>query len=180
MTERPKLTRFTRSPEFIELDGEIADHTHLRAVAFSLINEKVLTTGRTHPFIFNALTTLVLPERSNEIACASLARSGREAFLGDYSVGVWPSPLTEDDLRWFRARHTGDMGKMRERTKSGRVWLEAGRRGGRVTVFSFWVTSGMVPDGALRLLRDRFNLNGPSPIYVEFLDSLHPLLFSLG
>jgi len=185
-TEHFSSTRFSRSPECIEFDGgRLADHTHPRAVAFSLVNDKVLTTARgTHPFIFGALTTLALPEQrsNNEIARGSLARVGVEAFLRDYGVRVWPAPLTEADLQWFRERHTGDLGALRERTRSGRVWSEVAHRGGRVTVFSFWVNADRVDDSALRLLCARFALDGSSsscPIYVEYLDSLQPVLLSL-
>ena len=171
MSEPFAPRRFTRSPEYIELDGKPADYTHPRAVAFSLVNGKVLTTSRTHPFLFNALTTLALPERANEVACGVLARLGVEAFLLDCGVEVWPGPLTEGDLRWFRAEHTGDVGQMRKRTCSGRVWREVEDRGHKVTVFSFWVPAATVSVGVVRRLCERFSLDGSPPVYVEYNDS---------
>ncbi len=119
-----------------------------------------------------------MPEEANEVARFSLQRSGSEAFLRDYGIKGWPSLLREEDLRWLRERHTGDMSEMRKRTQSGRVWAEADHHGGMLSIFSFWVTEAQVADSTLPRLCERVHLDGGTPIAVEYRDSGHPMLFS--
>jgi hypothetical protein len=176
----PRPYRLSESPEIIALGDDEYDYSSPCASAYSIINGKVVSTRRTHPFIFNALEVMANPTSgpvSGASARASLKRSGAEAFLKDYGITVWPSPLTHEDLRWFSGVFTREMGALRERTQSGRVWTRVPVASKIVAAMSFWARSDEVPDDTVRLVIDRYSLTD-RPVYVEFIDSVRPAIYT--
>jgi hypothetical protein len=151
--------RLTLSPERLRIGANReADFAHPTASAFSILNEHCLVTCRrgVHTRIFAAL------RRRLEAA---------DFDVSEYGVEAWPE-LGEPEIAWFQRFLTGDMGALRERTLSGRIWKDIALGSTRRTVISFWVERGQVSDSVL--YRAVKNLSPDGTALVEFSDSTEP------
>jgi len=156
--------RFSSSPDSVRVQGGFADCMHPSASAFTVINHRcVLTTSRIHPFIFNALK-----------ACRG--KDDITANFENFGVSAYPDLPTTDDLVWFGAHWTSDVGRVRELTCSGRVWKNIMIDERTACVISFWSDCEDVPDSTLHLILEALDLNAERPVYVEFMNSLVPLI----
>lgn len=165
LTSRPRLTE---SPEIIRLGGKVtANYEHPSAWAFSIINSVVAVTGGTHPTIFSALRMVTLPNDS--MAQMELDAKGQRQIYKEYGVKFAPHLPTAKDLEWYSSNWTGQMGLMRERTKSGRVWKSIQIDNDKVSAISFWARRKQITDQDIQLLVSSMKLQ--TPLYVEFMDS---------
>lgn len=174
-------SRLTETPDLIRLGKKaVADHLHATAWAFSVINNRLVAfTGRTHPFIFNALKIVADPEAATVSQQSTLARGGPAEVYDDFSVQFSPKKPGPEDLRWYKENRSQDMGENRRLTKSGRVWKAIKLENGDVvSAISFWEVQSSVGNKIIELIAQAFKLKGT--IYVEFLDSKQPHPFVPG
>ena len=175
---RTNIPRLTESPETIRIGKTTADFEHPTAWAFSIINDNVVgVSGRTHPYIFNAIRAVASPEAAWGILPGDHGKRPQSVY-SDYGVKFAPHIPNDADLAWFRKIYTGDMGGLRERTKSGRVWKSIKIEGDTVAAVSFWARRKHVNDADIELLVRSLKLK--EPIYVEFIDSKQAELYKAG
>jgi len=140
----------------------VGEHQHPNAVTLAVIGKVLATTRRTHPYIFNALRRVV-------------SGGDPETVYSDYGIEFRPRLPDAEDLRWFCANVVGDMGELRERTRSARLWSGVQLDGlGLAAVISFWAREASVQDDDIALIVQQLTLR--SPVWVECIDSTKPRL----
>lgn len=159
----PIRTRLTESPEALRLGSTVADFNHPSAIAFAFIGEVVGSTPNTHPYIFSAVQRVIV---------GSLPPNEARKIYRDYDVTFYPLLPSPLDLHTYASLRTGEMGKNRELTRSGRAWKAVKSQKGVFSALSFWARRSRVAAGEIGLVVAALKLQ--SPIYVEFIDSLKP------
>jgi hypothetical protein len=154
LTETPELVRFA--------DLASLGHEHPKATTFAIFDKRiVLTTHRTHPYIFNAVK-----------AAAADPKRQRQIFKNYGIQGV----LDEKAIQWFMKVRSGEMGKNRRVTLSGRVWKDVTvPKLGKLSAVSFWEVSRGLTHDIIDLVARTFKLK--HPIYIEGVDSTEPILW---
>lgn len=150
--------RLSSSPDRLRISpSREIDSSHGSARAFSVLNGRcVVFSSAGHPTILGVLR---------------LRGKNPKFQLSGFGVKARPA-LSEADVAWYQQNWIGELGALRERTLSGRVWRNLKLGGIRVSVMSFWVCRKRVSGEVLARIVDALTLKGR--IWVEFLDSKGP------
>jgi len=160
--------RLTVSPDCVHLCGKDYYHDARGAYAFTVLNNRcVLYTGRTHPFIFNALHALCAGE---------VERKDYVSFLDHFDV-MYSSLPTEEDLAWYNERQRQEYSEIRLLTSSGRIWTGLRTKDGIITVISYWPDAKDVKPSVTPFVLEALDIPTDRLVYVEYSDSEVPALY---
>lgn len=161
------FARVTDDPERIHLrGGGTGDHLHPRAWTLAIIGGVVAITRRPHLFIFNAVKAVLAGGDPEQVYC-------------NYETRFFPHAPEQADLDWFSSNLVGEMGQMRERTRSARLWKDVEvDESGTCAVVSFWTGKASVSAEDIALIVRAMDPAGP--VWAEFIDDAGRYLVGEG
>jgi hypothetical protein len=108
-------------------DGTRIGYAHASASAFNILASRTVVwiPRATHTQIFAALRIVTDPGSSPySLQAAKMKHQGPGAIYRDYGLCFYPTAPGDDEIAWFNANWTGDLGAMRQCTLSGHVWQD--------------------------------------------------------